>query len=224
MDRRNILVVGVMLMLVLILGFFVVNSYVLDNRDEVKYTEPYRTTISGEQVCLPVKDTSGPVTLECAIGLKTDLGKYYALDFNLMSQTVPEIQNGQRFTASGVVTPIENLSSDHWQKYEVEGIFSVTDSVVVEPVRVINEEPETILVPPPIATSTATTSETVTAQCYVGGCSSQLCTSDPDMASDCMFREEYACYQDATCEVQATGECGWTETSTLTSCLASFDS
>ncbi len=55
-------------------------------------------------------------------------------------------------------------------------------------------------------------------RCYVGGCSSQLCTSEPDMASTCEYREEYACYQTATCEIQATGDCGWTETEELKSC------
>jgi len=94
-------------------------------------TDPYRATLTGVQVCLPHKDTSGPQTMECAFGMKTDDGKHYALDLVLMSQTPPEIQNGQRFSASGLVTPIENLSSDHWQKYDIVGIFSVTDSVKV---------------------------------------------------------------------------------------------
>lgn len=94
--------------------------------------EPYRGTLSGVQTCLPHKDTSGPQTLECAIGMKTDSSEYYVLDFALMSQIPPEIQNGERFTASGIITPIENLSTDQWQKYNVEGIFSVTDSVQIE--------------------------------------------------------------------------------------------
>lgn len=56
--------------------------------------------------------------------------------------------------------------------------------------------------------------------CYVGGCSSQLCTDDPDMASTCEYREEYACYQTATCKRQSSGECGWTPTSELRACLS----
>lgn len=216
---------AIMLITVLTAGFFVVNFYVLDKAVEVKTTEPYRTTLSGERVCLPPKDTSLPNTLECAIGLKTDMGKYYALDYNLMSQAMPEVQNGQRFTAAGLVTPIENLSADLWQRYEVAGIFSVTDSMVVEPppVIIIKEEP----IPPTTvvstSTSTATTSEPIVTKCYVGGCSSQLCTSEPDIVSDCMYREEYACYQEASCEVQASGECGWTENEELLLCLSSFE-
>lgn len=56
--------------------------------------------------------------------------------------------------------------------------------------------------------------------CYVGGCSAQLCTDNPDIASTCEYRDTYACYQTAACEVQATGECGWTPTDELKACLA----
>ena len=58
-------------------------------------------------------------------------------------------------------------------------------------------------------------------KCYVGGCSAQLCTDEEGVASTCEYRESYACYQNATCEVQPSGECGWTETAELTSCLMS---
>jgi hypothetical protein len=40
------------------------------------------------------------------------------------------------------------------------------------------------------------------------------------MVTTCEFRPEYACYRDATCERQADGTCGWTETPELTACLA----
>lgn len=55
--------------------------------------------------------------------------------------------------------------------------------------------------------------------CFVSGCSSQLCTDDPNIASTCEYREEYACYRTATCERQADGQCGWTETEELRMCL-----
>ena len=63
------------------------------------------------------------------------------------------------------------------------------------------------------------TDEAVAKQCYVGGCSSQLCTDQPGAISTCEWREEYACYRDATCEVQADGNCGWTPTAELQACL-----
>ena len=55
--------------------------------------------------------------------------------------------------------------------------------------------------------------------CFVGGCSSQICSDQEGVISTCEFRPEYACYHAATCERQAGGECGWTETTELTSCL-----
>jgi len=58
-----------------------------------------------------------------------------------------------------------------------------------------------------------------TGQCRRGGCSGQLCTDQPDVASTCEWREEYACYQTAVCERQISGECGWRETSQLQQCL-----
>jgi hypothetical protein len=58
-------------------------------------------------------------------------------------------------------------------------------------------------------------------ECFVGGCSGQICSEDQGIISTCEWRAEYACYQDATCERQSTGQCGWTQTSELQACLAS---
>ncbi len=60
--------------------------------------------------------------------------------------------------------------------------------------------------------------------CYVGGCSGQVCSDQKDVASTCEFRAEYACYKTATCERQASGQCGWTQTAKLTSCISSAKS
>ncbi len=56
--------------------------------------------------------------------------------------------------------------------------------------------------------------------CYVGGCSSQICSDDPGAISTCEFKEEYACYKTAKCERQSSGQCGWTDTPELQMCLA----
>ena len=94
---------------------------------------PRRMSLSGTYLCLPHKDTTGPQTMECALGLKADDGKYYALDFNLMSQGLPpSVATGSRISGNGLFTPISRLSTNQWQKYPIEGIFSVTDSFRVE--------------------------------------------------------------------------------------------
>jgi len=58
--------------------------------------------------------------------------------------------------------------------------------------------------------------------CKRAGCSGELCieASAPDIATTCIFLPEYACYQQATCERQADGSCGFTPTAELEACLA----
>lgn len=69
----------------------------------------------------------------------------------------------------------------------------------------------------PAQTSTSTNQ----GACYVGGCSSQICSDTEGVASNCEYREEYACYQKTSiCERQSTGECGWTPTTELAVCIA----
>ena len=55
--------------------------------------------------------------------------------------------------------------------------------------------------------------------CKKTGCSGNIC-SDQDVASTCEWQASYACYQTATCERQASGQCGFTQTPALTQCLA----
>lgn len=88
---------------------------------------PKETSLQGEVVCLPHKDTSGPQTLECAIGLKATDGNYYALDSGNI--VPPPYNTGETIRARGLMTPIEQLSSDHWQKYNVKGIFSIKGDI-----------------------------------------------------------------------------------------------
>jgi len=57
--------------------------------------------------------------------------------------------------------------------------------------------------------------------CAIAGCSSQLCVEgvESDIVTTCEFRPEYACYQAARCERQATGRCDWAQTPELIACL-----
>jgi len=54
--------------------------------------------------------------------------------------------------------------------------------------------------------------------CMKTGCSGQVC-SDKEVITTCEYRAEYECYKKATCERQATGDCGFTQTPELVSCL-----
>jgi hypothetical protein len=206
------IVVTIGILVVIVAGFFAINSFIYKEKqgDGPGVVMPYQATLTGVETCLPHKDTSGPQTLECALGIKTDSGEYYALDLNDAPEAQAIIAGGKRFVASGTITPVEMLSSNNWQKYDVEGILSVTEgSVELEPGPTRPTPGTGIVTPDPKPQGS----------CFVGGCSGQICTDNPNIASTCEWREEYACYRTAKCERQASGQCGWTDTKELRACL-----
>lgn len=62
------------------------------------------------------------------------------------------------------------------------------------------------------------------AACVPAGCSGQLCVpakKAPFMATTCGWKQEYGCYEQfGTCEMQSTGECGWTASPAFAACMA----
>jgi hypothetical protein len=87
---------------------------------------PENVTLSGTYVCLPHLNTSGPQTEECAFGIKTDDGVYYAVNFGASADAMNQFQSSKHVTAEGFVVIREALSSDQWAKYNMRGIFTVT--------------------------------------------------------------------------------------------------
>ena len=56
--------------------------------------------------------------------------------------------------------------------------------------------------------------------CVRAGCSDHLCVEEGmDIASSCEWRPVYECYQQASCERQDNGQCGFTPTHELVECL-----
>jgi len=57
--------------------------------------------------------------------------------------------------------------------------------------------------------------------CKVAGCSGELCisASSPDIASTCIWKDEYACFKYSICEQQILGKCAWTKTPEYLNCL-----
>ncbi len=92
---------------------------------------PYNVTLSGTYTCLPHAETSGPQTMECAFGLKTDDGDYYAVNFGASANAATQFQSGAHIRAEGNVVIKEALNSDQWQKYNMKGIFTVTNMLEV---------------------------------------------------------------------------------------------
>ncbi|MES2006674.1 MAG: hypothetical protein V4436_01035 [Patescibacteria group bacterium] len=90
------------------------------------YSEtPQQKTITGVWECLPHQG-DGPHTMECAFGIKTEDGKHYAVSTSLMSQYPVDYPTGSRVKIQGVMVPKNQLNSDAWVKYDIEGIIGAT--------------------------------------------------------------------------------------------------
>lgn len=74
---------------------------------------------------------------------------------------------------------------------------------------------------PSTKTPTTAPSQKSSGKCFIGGCSNEIC-SEEEMVSVCVYKDEYACYKTATCEVQKDGNCGWTMTEELKNCLGNY--
>ncbi len=89
-------------------------------------TTTVQTVLKGEYACLPNRKTDGPVTLECAYGLKADDGFYYALDMSAQDPTMSSvIQTGQKMEVNGALLIIKDPNSWVLKKYDIKGVLKV---------------------------------------------------------------------------------------------------
>lgn len=77
-------------------------------------------TLSGKLVCLPHADGSGTTTLECALGMQTDNGKYYGLSSAKGSELSEAAGTDRRVKLSGT------LRSSADTTYKMEAIVAVS--------------------------------------------------------------------------------------------------
>lgn len=93
---------------------------------EKRDATPVQAMLRGEYACLPNKPTDGPVTLECALGLKADDGNYYALDMTEQDPTIRSvIQVGQKMEVNGNLLYIKDQNSWALKKYDIKGVLKV---------------------------------------------------------------------------------------------------
>ena len=111
----------------------------------------------------------------------------------------------ERYVGKLVEVYAQEVGEGAYTLYGSEGFY----------IKLITGQQPTLILPPEMPRSSG--------GCVVGGCSSQLCVEGPggDVVSTCEWREEYACYQNAVCERQTNGACGWTQTEELSLCLES---
>jgi len=109
----------------------------------------------------------------------------------------------------------------------LESLESVSASstfiIINEPTSETTPGSPVPVVPPTVPVEPIILPPTPDKSCYLGGCSGQLCgdISIKDVVTTCEYRDEYACYGPpvSVCERQLSGQCGWTETAELNSCL-----
>ncbi len=87
---------------------------------------PVTRTLRGEYECLPHKASGEMQTLECSFGMKAADGKHYALDLQSMDNSVINTEMGAAIEVGGLLVPIEQISSDIWNKYDIAGIIKVS--------------------------------------------------------------------------------------------------
>lgn len=113
--RRNSIAIT-LLLFVTALAFIALFNLVTVNPVSVQ-TSAY-VTITGTPVCLPHKENASVTTLECAIGIKGDDGRYYALSDS--SNELMQQDFSSRLKVRGI---LEQPESD--SKYSIAGSITV---------------------------------------------------------------------------------------------------
>lgn len=88
---------------------------------------PRQVTLSGTSVCLPHRDTSGPQTMECAFGLKSEDGTHYALDLSvLQTEAFWDFPTNETVVLEGTLVPLDDIDERTWDVYDIAGQLRVT--------------------------------------------------------------------------------------------------
>lgn len=130
MKTKNIIILVAIIVAILSCLLFLKNSKSVNTDLD---PTPKHVTLTGTYVCLPHKNKSGPQTEECAFGIKTDDNKYYAVNFGQSAERMEDFQSGATIKAEGFTVIKEALSTNHWDKYEMEGIFTITKMLSSSP-------------------------------------------------------------------------------------------
>ncbi len=86
-------------------------------------------TLSGTYVCLPPV-AGGTVTADCAFGIHTDEGEYYAVNFGAGAGSMADFRDGERITAKGTIILTKDLKPNSWAKFTSQGLFTILEKVM----------------------------------------------------------------------------------------------
>lgn len=129
MTTKNTVLLVLTVAAVAVIGYFAYTQVSVKSAlggDQPLDPTPQNVTLTGTFECLPHTDTSGPQTMECAFGFKTDDGIRYAVNFGASASAAELFRSGAHVTADGFTVIKEALSTDQWEKYDMVGIFTIT--------------------------------------------------------------------------------------------------
>lgn len=114
-------------LLLLVTAALVVSVFVLTRGSGAPSLPEGSVTIKGKVICLPHKNTDGPQTMECAMGIQDAKGDNYALsDTDPNYANISALPTGKTVEVTGVVKP----ASD--SKYQTKGTIEITKTKIVE--------------------------------------------------------------------------------------------
>lgn len=100
-------------------------EWLISDLTQGAYSEvPQRIEVVGIWECVPLK--SGLASKECIKGVARDQSDaHFIVDTRLMA-AVLTVRMGDRVRVEGIMVPANQLSSDQWQRYRIDGIISAT--------------------------------------------------------------------------------------------------
>lgn len=123
---KKYLIILSVLALVLVTGFYALNAYIYNEKQNRNASEemPGAITLTGTYACLPSKKN----ITACMYGLRTDDGSYYLLDFDWITKEISSIALDDRISFRGTITPADQLKEVRWKDFDIVGKFSVLSS------------------------------------------------------------------------------------------------
>lgn len=145
--RTNSKILGVIAVIFLVIvGLFWYMQQNINTPDDTISADRQEITLNGSYVCLPHRDTNGPETMECALGMQAENGMYYGLDTsNLSTGVATAFTMGDAIRVQGFLTPADELTTDgRVLQYDVEGVIEVMEMTEQEDQVSLNEETHSI--------------------------------------------------------------------------------
>ena len=112
LQRRSSLIILASVVVVFVTAVVVV---AIQSKSSVKApsTQNGEIVVKGTAVCLPHKNTDGPQTMECALGIKDEKGRHYALsDTDDAYKNVGNLPMGESVEVKGVFEKGDSTTYD----------------------------------------------------------------------------------------------------------------